>query len=409
MNLVRRLLFVVVASQSVAVVSGGAAQAQAPIRIGASVSTTGSFAALGQNQFRGYQLCVQRANDKGGVLGRKIELVTEDDKSDPKTAAQIYERLITDKKVDAILGPYGSAGAEAAAEVSEKHRMPMISPLASTSAIYKKGRKYVFMVLSPAETYLEGLLDLAARRGLKTVAVIHEDTLFPKTAAAGAVEFAKRKGLNVVLNEAYPKGTKDFAALLTKVRAANPDVLAGGTYFEDAVAITRQMKELDVNPRVFGVTVGADLPKFHETLGKSADFVFGSTQWDPGLITLRAGGLVPVGRQYPGAKEFVEDHQRAFPGADLSYHSAAGYSGCEILHEAIRRAGSLNGDKVRAEILKLEMNTVFGPFRVDAGGFQVGHKALMIQWQDGRKAIVAPEELAADKPRVPTPPWNKRP
>ncbi|OGA18863.1 MAG: hypothetical protein A3I63_09420 [Betaproteobacteria bacterium RIFCSPLOWO2_02_FULL_66_14] len=403
------LLLTVVMATAVVVVFGSTAQAQAPIRIGASVSSTGSFAALGQNQFRGYQLCVKRTNDKGGVLGRKLELVTEDDKSDPKTAVRIYESLITGKKVDAILGPYGSGSADAVAEVSEKHAMPMIAPLASTSAIYKKGRKYVFMVLSPAETYLEGLLDLAAKRGLKTVAVIHEDTLFPKAAAAGVVEIAKRKGLTVVLNEAYPKGTTDFAPLLTKVRTANPDVLAGGTYFDDAVAITRQLKVLNVNPRMFGVTVGGDLPKFYETLGKSAEFVFGATQWDPGLITLRTGGLIPVGRQYPGAKEFVEDHEKTFPGADLSYHSAAGYSGCEILVESIRRAGSLDGERVRAAILKLEMNTVFGPFRVDAGGFQIGHKALMIQWQDGRKAIVSPEELAADKPRIPTPEWSKRP
>ena len=383
--------------------------AQPPIKIGASVSLTGSFSALGQNQFRGYQVCIKRANDKGGLLGRKIELITEDDKSDAAAAARIYESLITEKKVDAILGPYGSAGADAVAEVSEKHHLPMIAPLAGTSAIFKKGRKYVFMVLSPAETWFDGMLDIAAKRGFKTVAVIYEDTIFPRTAAAGAVDFAKRKGLTVVLNEAYPKGTTDFTALLTKVRAANPDVLAAGTYFEDAVAIARQLKTADVNPRMFGVTVGGDSPKYYETLGKSAEFVYGATQWDPGLITLRAGGLVPVARQYPGAKEFVEDYQKMFPGADLSYHSAAGYSGCEILHEAIRRANSIDGEKVRAAILKLEMNTVFGPFRVDAGGFQTGHKALLIQWQDGKKAIVAPEELAADKPRIPTPEWSKRP
>ena len=408
MYLSQRILLFAFANTVLIVALGGAAQAQT-IKIGASVSTSGTFAALGQNQFRGYQLCVKRANEKGGVLGRKIELITEDDKSDPAAAVKIYESLITDKKVDAILGPYGSASADAVAEVSEKHHMPMIAPLAGTSAIFKKGRKYVFMVQSPAETWLEGLLDLAVKRGLKTVAVIYEDTLFPRTAASGAVEFAKRKGLTVVLNEAYPKGTADFTALLTKVRAANPDVLAAGTYYEDAVAITRQLKTLDVNPRMFGATVGVDLPKFHETLGKSAEFVYGATQWDPGLITLRAGGLVPVARQYPGAKEFVEDHQKMFPGADLSYHSAAGYSGCELLHEAIRRAGSLDKEKVREALLKLEMNTVFGPFRVDAGGFQVGHKALMVQWQDGKKAIVSPEELAADKPRFPTPEWSKRP
>jgi branched-chain amino acid transport system substrate-binding protein len=407
MKLIHRTTVLVSACAMLMFTFGGAAQA--PIKIGASVSTTGSFAALGQNQFRGYQLCIKRANDKGGVLGRRLELITEDDKSDPATAVLIYERLIADKHVDAILGPYGSAGADAVAEVSEKHHLAMIAPLAGTSAIFKKGRKYVFMVQSPAETWLEGLINLAATRGFKTVAVIYEDTLFPRAAAAGAVEYAKRKGLTVVLNEAYPKGTKDFTVLLTKVRAANPDVLAGGTYYEDAVAITRQLKTLDVNPRLFGVTVGADLPKFHETLGKSAEFVYGAKQWDPGLITLRAGGLIPVARQYPGAKEFVEDYQKAFPGADLSYHSAAGYSGCELLLETIRRAGSLDKEKVREALLKLEMSTVFGPFKVDAGGFQTGHKALIIQWQDGKKAIVSPEELAADKPRVPTPEWSKRP
>ena len=116
--------------------------AQPPIKIGASVSLTGSFSALGQNQFRGYQVCIKRANDKGGLLGRKIELVTEDDKSDAAAAVKIYERLIAEKHVDAILGPYGSASADAVAEVSEKHHLPMIAPLAGTSAIFKKGRNY---------------------------------------------------------------------------------------------------------------------------------------------------------------------------------------------------------------------------------------------------------------------------
>ena len=383
--------------------------AQPPIKIGASLSTTGTYAALGQNQLRGYQLCIKHANEKGGVLGRKIELVTEDDKSDPAAAVKIYESLITEKRVDVILGPYGSPNAEAVAEVSEKYGKPMIASLAGTSAIFKKGRKYVFMVLSPAETWFEGMIDIAVKRGFKTVAVIYEDTIFPRTAATGTVEYAKRKGLTVVLNEAYPKGTADFNALLAKVRAANADVLAAGTYFDDAVAITRQMKTSDVNPRMFGVTVGGDSPKFYETLGKSAEFVYGTTQWEPGLVSLRAGGMIPVARQYPGAKEFVEAHHKEFPGDDLSYHSAAGYGGCELLLEGIRQAKSLDGERMRAAILKLEFNTAFGPFKVDAGGFQLAKKALLVQWQDGKKAIVWPEELAVDKPRVPTPEWSKRP
>src|SRR5713226_6376910 len=98
-------------STSVAVLLGALAttgDAQQPLRIGASLSQTGSFAALGQNQLRGYQLCVKHANDKGGVLGRKLELIVEDDESKGPSAAAIYEKLIAQTKVDAVLGPYSS-------------------------------------------------------------------------------------------------------------------------------------------------------------------------------------------------------------------------------------------------------------------------------------------------------------
>ena len=106
----------------------------------------------------------------------------------------------------------------------------------------------------------------------------------------------------MVFADAYPDGTTDFSAILTKVRAVNPDVLGGATGFEDAVAITGQMKALNVNPRMVGLTVGVDLPKFHEVLGRDAEFVYGATLWVPELVDIRAGGLIPIARQYPGAR-----------------------------------------------------------------------------------------------------------
>jgi branched-chain amino acid transport system substrate-binding protein len=390
--------------------AGASAEAQAPIRIGASVSQTGTYAPLGQNQLRGYQLCVKHTNEKGGVLGRRADLIVEDDRSEPETAARVYERLITQDKVDAILGPYSSPLTEAAAEITEKHRMAMVAPAAATPSIFKKGRKFIFMLPSRAEVYLEGLIDMAARRGLKTVAVIHEDTLFPKATAQGVLDLAKKRGLSVVLVEAYPKGTTDFSAVLAKIRTATPDVLGAATYFDDAVAITRQLKQSNVNPKMFGVTVGGDLPKFYELLGRSAEFVYGAAQWEPELVTLlRAGELIPVARRYPGAREFVEAHRKEFPGADLSYHSAGGYGGCQVLMEAIRRAGSLDREKVRAAILGMNLNTVYGGFKVDRDGLQVAHTMLTFQWQDGKKVIVWPDELAPGKARFPTPPWSQRP
>jgi len=370
------------------------ATAQAPIRIGASISLTGTYAKLGKNQHEGYQLCIKDVNAKGGLLGRKVDLVVYDDQSMPPTAVRLYEKLITEDKVDAVMGPYSSPVSEAAANVTEKYKKVMVAPLAATTSIFKKGRKYVFMVISPAEGYLEGLIDIAAKRGLKTIAVVNEDTLFSKAAAAGAVELAKKKGLHVVFTEAYPKGNTDFSALLTKLKAANADVLAAATYFDDAVALTRQMKELNVNPKMYGVTVGGDLPEFYETLKQNAEYIYGATQWEQTL-------------PYPGNAEFFETYKKEF-GHEPSYHSTAGYAGCLIYAEAVRRANSLDADKVREALLKLEMKTVFGEYKVDADGFQTAHKMVIFQWQAEKKITVWPEDLAQGKPRFPTPPWNQR-
>ena len=374
------------------------AEAQGPIRIGASLSLTGTYAKLGRNQHEGYKLCVKDLNTKGGLLGRKVELVVYDDQSTPATAVRLYEKLITEDRVDGVMGPYSSPVTEASVNVTEKYKKVMVAPLAATTSIFKrppdKKRSYVFMVISPAEEYLEGLIDTAAKRGLKTVAIVNEDTLFSKAAASGAVELAKKRGMQVVFQEAYPKGNTDFSALLTKVKALTPDVLAAATYFDDAVALTRQMRELDVNPKAYGVTVGGDLPEFYDTLKTNAEYVYGATQWEPVL-------------PYPNNTEFFEAYKKEF-GHEPSYHSAAGYAGCLIYAEAVKRAGTLDADRVREQLLKLEMRTIFGEYKVDADGFQVAHKIVTFQWQEGRKVVVWPDELALAKPRFPTPPWNQR-
>jgi branched-chain amino acid transport system substrate-binding protein len=370
------------------------ADAQGPIRIGASLSLTGTYAKLGKNQHEGYQLCIKDLNAKGGVLGRKAELVVYDDQSMPATAVRLYEKLITEDKVDAVMGPYSSPVSEASANVTEKYKKVMVAPLAATTSIFKKGRKYIFMVISPAEGYLEGLVDMAAKRGLKTVAIVNEDTLFSKAAAAGAVELAKKKSLQVVFTEAYPKGTTDFSALLTKIKANNPDVVAAATYFDDAVALTRQMKELSVNPKMYGVTVGGALPEFSDTLKQNAEYIYGATQWEHTL-------------PYPGNQQFFDAYKKEF-SHEPSYHSAAGYAGCVIYAEAVKRAGSLDADKVRDQLLKLETKTMFGDYKVDADGYQTAHRMVTFQWQGERKVTVWPDELAQAKPRFPTPPWNQR-
>src|SRR5262245_64871553 len=113
----------------------------------------------------------------------------------------------------------------------------------------------------------------------------------------------------------------------------NLNATASGTYFADSVAITLQMNDLNVNPKMFGLTVGGDLPEFHDLLKQNAEYVYGSTQWDDTL-------------PYPGAKEFLAAFTKKFKH-EPSYHAAAGYAGCLIYAEAVKRAGSLDADKVR--------------------------------------------------------------
>jgi branched-chain amino acid transport system substrate-binding protein len=182
--------------------------------------------------------------------------------------------------------------------------------------------------------------------------------------------------------------------MLIRMKALKPDVIVGGSYFDDAVATTRQMKELDINPKMFGVTVGGDVPDFGKQLGKTADHIYGSTQWADDV-------------KYPGAKEFVENYKKMFK-RDFSYHAPAAYGACQVFAEAIRRAKSLDSDKIREQLLKLKITTAFGDYQVDERGFQIAHKMVLLQWQEGKRVTVWPASLAEAKPLYPTPPWSQR-
>jgi branched-chain amino acid transport system substrate-binding protein len=159
------------------------------------------------------------------------------------------------------------------------------------------------------------------------------------------------------------------------------------------VAITRQMKELNVNAKMYGPTVGRDLPEYYDLLKQNAECVYGATQWDDRL-------------PYPGAKEFAASDHKEF-GREPSYHAASRYAGCMVYAEAVKRAGTIDADRVRAALLMLETKTMFGDFKVDETGFQTAHKMVMLQWQDGKKMTVWPDGLAVAKPRFPMPPWTQ--
>lgn len=361
--------------------------AQTPIRFGASASLVGSYAVQGGYLREGYLLCQKHVNEQGGLMGRPLAFVIHDDGSDEKTAVRLYERLISEDKVDAVLGPYSSPITDAVAEVSERHHKLMIAPAAATTSIWEKGRRHLVMMLAPVEGLSEGVLDLAARQGLKTVAVLRQDGLVANAISKGAQALAPAKGLQVVAVESYRTSPDDSSDVLKKVASARPDVLiAASTRFPDLVAITRKIKQMDLHVKMLSSVPYGLLPEFYQQLGQQAELVYSGSFWETGL-------------PYPGNQAFVAEYQKEFKRAP-AVQSAGAYAACRLLVEAARRSGSLDADALRTALLNLRTTTVLGDFAIDERGYQIGHKAVTIQWQDGKQVVVWPDELASGKLRL---------
>ena len=367
-----------------------------PIKIGASIAATGSYGRTGLYQLEAYELWEKQVNARGGLLGRPVRLIIRDDQSDPSTGEKLYEQLITEDEVDLILGPYSSQVTQAAANVAEKYGYPMLAAGASASELWTTGdKKYLFGLYSVAERYFVGVLETAEREGYRTIAVVHENTLFPQSTAQGTIKLARDKGLQVVLVEPYPVRVTDVSSLIQKAKSLNAEVLVGGSYLPDALLITRQARDLGYSPKLMAFSVAAAMPDYGEALGKDADYVFGPSMWEPELQT-------------PGNQEFVRAYKE-LAGREPDYHAAAGYSACQVLEAAVTQLQSLDNRRIRDWLASAEMETILpGKFRVDVNGMIIGHEILTIQWQSGRKVVVWPAKHASGSYRLPTPAWSQR-
>ena len=364
------------------------------IVVGASVALTGKYARTGQEQLQGFQMWVDDVNARGGLLGRKVVLKYYDDESKPDTGAKLYEKLITDDKVDLLIGPYSSAVTMAASTVAEKHNFPMVSSGASATEIWSRGYKNVFGLYTLAETYMDQILAFGKSKGLHNVALIWANTEFPRAVANGVKAEAKKIGLNVVFEEEYGKATTDFSSMIIKIKARKPDMVIGGSYLPDSVAFMRQAKENRLYAKIFAFAVGPALPDFGKNLGPDAEGVMGNTQWEPTL-------------KLPGVKKFDEEYKAKY-GHEPGYHAGGGYGAGEVLEAAVKKAGSTDRDKVRAALFSLDIVTTFGRFKVDSTGRQVGKPGYTIQWINGERELVLPADAATAKPVYPFKDWSKR-
>jgi branched-chain amino acid transport system substrate-binding protein len=366
------------------------------VLIGGAISQTGQYAEPAGRQANSIRLWVDEVNARGGLLGHKIVLRLLDDKSDTQTSIKLYEKLITEDKVDLVLGPYSSGITEAVANVTERYKMPFVAYGASSTPIWEKGRKYIFNIVAPAETFQKGSVQLAKQIGVTKAAVIGQDSLFPRQSGAGAKEWAKKLGIEVVLEENYPAKQTDFTALLQKISAAGAEAVFSNSYFADAAAQLRQMRELNINFKLFSSTVGPALPNFPEQLGPTADYILGFSLWEP----------LPTVLGYPGMKEFIEQYEKRYHEKP-NYHAGSAYGALQVTEAAVKKAGGFDGEKLREALATIDVQTIFGRYKVDAKGMN-SHEGLTFQILKGKRRVVWPEKWAETKPELPMPEWSKR-
>src|SRR5262249_34464643 len=292
-----------------------------------------------------------------------------------------------------------------AAPIAEKYKIPMVEANGSAESIFNKGYKYSFMVLSPAKLYLRGIIDVVRQKdpALKTVAILGENEPFSKEVAAGAAEYAKQLGMEVVYHELYPANTQDVSSLLTNIKAKNPQLVLGAGHLQDSLLIVKQAKDLGVAPKAMGFSVGPSSPEFRESLKQNADYIFGATQWTAAL-KYNGDDFWKTPQAY--AQEFKAKH----PGYKVIPYRVPESSAATFTYQrAIKKAGTLDPAKVRDEIASIDIVTFYGKIKSDKRGVNIYKPMAVEQLQpDGNKYTVFPLDVAEKEGIYPMPSWDKR-
>jgi branched-chain amino acid transport system substrate-binding protein len=345
-------------------------------------------------------MAVEEINAKGGVNGKKIELLFEDDTGKPDVGRSGIEKLISREKVPVITGGYASSVVAAAAPVAQQFKVPFVICTGSTDDVTEKGYDHVFRVNPPASEYPNAVKSFLQEVGkdVKTVALLYENTAFGQSSSKSFEKDAVELGLKIVVKAGYQAGAIDFKPVLTKVKAANPDMIYMVSYVMDASLLMRQSKELHINPKMFvGGGAGFTLPEFAKSAGDAADGVYSATLW---VDTL----------PFPGAKQYSANFRKKY-GSETEYHGAEAYATMYVVADALKRAKSITPKDVRDALTKTDMKTAFGPVKFVSYGKKTQQNKLdtyMVQWQKGELEAVWPKSAATKKYIYPTPHWDKR-
>lgn len=345
------------------------------IVIGEFGSLTGGTATFGTSSHEGLMLALDEINANGGLLGKKVRVITEDNQSKPEESVTAVLKLIKQDQVSAIVGEVASSRTLAAAPTCQSNRIPLLSPASTNPKVTQVG-DYVFRACFIDPFQGATMAKFAVERlKAKRIAIL---TDMKNDYSVGLTDFfrdtARRLGAEIVAEESYSEGDIEFKAQLTAIKATNPDALYVPGYYTECALIARQARELGLNVPLLGGD-GWDSPKTIEIGGKAVEGVYITNHYS-------------ADDDRPVVKKFIADYKAKYGGKTPDAMAVLGYDAMKLMADAIRRAGSTDGAKIRDALAATrDFPAVSGDISIDAD--RNARKAIVVvQIRDGQFRFV---------------------
>ncbi|MFJ6084974.1 amino acid ABC transporter substrate-binding protein [Streptomyces sp. NPDC092369] len=370
--------------------SGSGNSTSGPVKIGASLPLTGEFSQPGQAARRGYEVWAKAINAKGGLLGRRVQLVIKDDASNQNSIVADYNALISQDRVDLLLGTFSSLLNLPASAVAERNRMLYVEPAGGSPEMFSRGFKYLFFSQQTTAdkqgaAFADWIAKLPAAQRPRTAAYPSIDDPFAVPTVQGVRKILEKAGIRTVYRQTYAIDTKNFDTIVSRMKAAAPDLVVSGAQFEDGVGLTRSMEKADFTPKWLFQT---NAPTLGSQYAKAVGT--GTTE----------GVLFPVSHaaqaRTPGNQSFVDAYRTQYKDSPPE-DAADAYAAAQTLQSAVEAVGTVSDQTKMADWLRAnKVQTVLGPLGWKADGSPTG-SFMTGQWQNGQVQIVLPAGVATTR------------
>ncbi len=378
---------------------GGGGGNTEPIVIGASLPLTGDFSQPGVASQRGYTIWQDMVNANGGLLRRQVEMKVVDDASNQNTVVSDYNRLISQDKVDLLLGTFSSLLNIPASAVAEKNRMVYVCPSCASPKMFDRGFKHLFfaqpaVAAHQADLFAQYVASLPASKRPKTAAYPTQDDPFAAPVVESVRKLLEAIGIKTVYQTTYPAETTNFDSIANAIKSRNPDLVAHGAVFEDGVGMVKSFIRVGFNPKIlFQVSAPSNGDQYSGGIREAnTEGIFYAVSWSPDA-------------NYPLNQQFVQAYKSKYGGVPPE-DAADAFAAAQVLQAGVEATGSVDQADLASWLHNNKVQTILGPLSWDQAGAPQ-QAFILAQWQGGTSKIVLPRPVAnSDDIVFPKPPWH---